>query len=323
VAKDMLRNSDCGFALEATDNPAAEWVRANVATRLIGPLTRLPAVRSTRSKPEVRAGLNRGELTDEQWARLAPLLPPQRPHTGRPARDHRTVVSAILWVLRTGAPWRDLPERFGPWGTAYSRFRRWAASGVWQRVLDSLQRDAEVRGELDQTTHYVDGTIVRAHQSAAGARGGQEKEALGRSRGGFGTKVHLRAEGGGRPLVFVLSGGERHEAAFFEPLMETREVDRDASGWVRRKPALVVGDKGYSYDRVRAYLNRHNIEALIPLRSDQGDTASFDRAAYRGRNRIERLVGRLKRWRRVATRYDKRASIYLAVLTVAAIMLWL
>ena len=270
-----------------------------------------------------RGRLNREELTDEQWARLAPLLPPQRPRTGRPARDHRTVIGAILWVLRTGAPWRDLPERFGPWGTAYSRFRRWAATGVWQLVLDSLQRDAEARGELDRTTHYVDGTTVRAHQSAAGARGGQQKEALGRSRGGFGTKVHLRAEGGGRPLVFLLSGGERHEAAFFEALMEAGEAELDAAGRAQRQPERVVGDKGYSYDRVRAYLDHRGIEALIPLRSDQGENPGFDRAAYRGRNRIERLVGRLKRWRRVATRYDKRASSYLAVLTVVAIMLWL
>ena len=158
-------------------------------------------------------------MTDKQWARLAPLLPPQRPRVGRPARDHRTILSAILWVLRTGAPWRDLPERFGPWSTAWSRFRRWTAAGVWQRVLATLQRDADRAGRLDWTTHYVDGTVVRAHQHAAGARGGQTGEALGRSRGGFSTKIHLRAEGGGRPVAFVLSGGERHESRYVEALL--------------------------------------------------------------------------------------------------------
>jgi transposase len=111
----------------------------------------------------------RHELTDEQFAKLAPLLPPEKPATGRPNKDHRTVLDAILWRLRTGAPWRDLPERFGPWETVYSRFRRWQRAGVWARVLAELQRQADADGELDWVLHFVDGTVVRAHQHAAGA----------------------------------------------------------------------------------------------------------------------------------------------------------
>ncbi len=122
------------------------------------------------------------------------------------------MLSAILWVLRTGAPWRDLPERFGPWSTAWTRFRRWTAAGVWPRVLRVLQREADRDGAVDWRTHFVDGTVVRAHQHAAGAVGGQHHEALGWSRGSFSTKLHLRAEGGGKPLAFVLSGGERRES---------------------------------------------------------------------------------------------------------------
>ena len=105
-------------------------------------------------------------MPEQQWARLRPLLPPQRPRTGRPARDHRTILSAILWVLRTGAPWRDLPERLGPWSTAWSRFRRWTVAGVWQRILEALQRAADREGRLDWRTPYVDGTVVRAHGGA-------------------------------------------------------------------------------------------------------------------------------------------------------------
>ena len=113
--------------------------------------------------------VRRHELSDAQWERLWPLLPPQRPETGRPAKDHRTVVNAILWRLRTGAPWRDLPERYGPWQTVYSRFRRWQRAGVWTRILAALQQDGDARGDLDWTLHFVDGTTVRAHQHAAGA----------------------------------------------------------------------------------------------------------------------------------------------------------
>lgn len=91
----------------------------------------------------------RHELTDAQWERLAPLLPPQKPKTGRPALDHRRVVNGILWVLRTGAPWRDMPERYGKWQTVYSRFRRWRQAGIWERVLAALQQQADEGGELD------------------------------------------------------------------------------------------------------------------------------------------------------------------------------
>lgn len=266
-------------------------------------------------------------MTDAQWERLRPLLPPQRPRTGRPARDHRTVLSAILWVLRTGAPWRDLPERFGPWATAWSRFRRWTAAGIWARVFAALQRDADLAGQLDWETHYVDGTVVRAHQHAAGAVGGQEHEALGRSRGGFSTKVHLRAESGGKPLAIVLSGGERHESRYVEALLDAGRVRRRAQGRPRARPRCLVGDRGYSYPTVRRLLVRRHIRAVIPRRRDQrpddGRYAPFDRVAYRERNRVERLVNRMKQYRRVATRYEKRAAHYLAMLTLAALLLWL
>jgi len=116
--------------------------------------------------------MNRHELSDEQWARLAPLLPPARPVTGRPNKDHRTIVNAILWRLTTGVPWRDLPERYGPWQTAYSRFRRWQQAGVWERVLAALQAEADAAGALDWSLHFLDGTTIRAHQHAAGAKKG-------------------------------------------------------------------------------------------------------------------------------------------------------
>ena len=112
------------------------------------------------------------ELTDDQWAALAPHLPPQRAATGRPAKDHRTVVEGVLWRLRTGAPWRDLPERFGPWQSVYTRFRRWQRAGVWDRALAALQAQADARGDLGWSLHFLDGTVVRAHPHAAGAQKG-------------------------------------------------------------------------------------------------------------------------------------------------------
>lgn len=116
--------------------------------------------------------IRRGELTNEQWERLQPLLPPQKPPTGRPAHDHRTILKGILWILRTGAPWRDLPERYGPGRTVASRFYRWQRAGLWQRLFGALKQQAAVPGQLDWLLHFVDSTIIRAHQHAAGAKKG-------------------------------------------------------------------------------------------------------------------------------------------------------
>jgi transposase len=119
--------------------------------------------------------MGRGDLTDQQWQQLRPLLPPQKPTTGRPAGDHRTIINGILWVLRTGAPWRDLPERYGPWPTVASRFYRWRKDGLWDRLLRLVQQQSNIRGKVNWELHYVDGTMVRAHQHAAGARGKTRK----------------------------------------------------------------------------------------------------------------------------------------------------
>jgi transposase len=117
--------------------------------------------------------VRRHELTDAQWARLEPLLPGRT--SGPAPRDHRVIVNAILWKLGTGAPWRDLPERYGPWRSVYTRFRRWTRAGVWDRLFAAVVRRADAAGRLDWTLHFVDGTVVRAHQHAAGAKGGASK----------------------------------------------------------------------------------------------------------------------------------------------------
>ena len=116
--------------------------------------------------------MSRKDLTDAQWERLRPLLPPQRAGRGRPAKDHRPIINGLLWLDRTGAPWRDLPAEYGPWQTVAARFYRWRRAGVWDRVLAALQTQADAKGALDWTLHHVDGTIIRAHQHAAGAQKG-------------------------------------------------------------------------------------------------------------------------------------------------------
>ena len=114
-------------------------------------------------------------MTNDQWERLQPLLPPQEPHTGRPAEDHRRIINGILWVLRTGAPWADLPERYGPSATVATRFYRWRKAGIWDRILEAVQQQADAEGRIDWEVHYVDAAIVRVHQHAAGAKKGARR----------------------------------------------------------------------------------------------------------------------------------------------------
>ena len=116
---------------------------------------------------------HRHELSDADWERLQPLLPPRK--AGRRRQDDRRIVNGIVWKLATGAPWRDLPERYGPWQTVYTRFWRWTRAGVWDRLFAALQQQADTVGEIDWTLHFVDGTVIRAHQHAAGAKGGTPK----------------------------------------------------------------------------------------------------------------------------------------------------
>ncbi len=109
---------------------------------------------------------DRTVLTDAMWARTGPMLPGKATDPGATAADNRRFVEAVLWRFRTGSPWRDLPERFGNWNNVFKRFRRWALSGVFERVFSALSE------EFDLEWVFVDGTVVQAHQKAAGAKGG-------------------------------------------------------------------------------------------------------------------------------------------------------
>jgi transposase len=111
----------------------------------------------------------RHELTDAQWALIEPLLPQNEPKKGRPWNDHRPLVNGMVWILHTGAPWRDLPERYGPWQTVYDRFNRWSKDGTWDRVLEALQVRLDERGRIDWDLWCIDGSNVRASKAAAGA----------------------------------------------------------------------------------------------------------------------------------------------------------
>jgi transposase len=236
-----------------------------------------------------------------------------------------------------------VPARYGPWQTCYDRFVRWRRDGTWDRLLGHVQAEADACGDIGWVV-CLDGTVVRAHQHAAGARHSPSKadraaniehpadESLGHSRGGLTTKLHLACDERGRPLGVVITPGQRHEstqlAAVLDAIRVPRAGGRDRP---RKRPDHVIADKGYSYETCRRLLRGRGIPHTIPERRDQrrrrsgrrGRPLRFDAARYRCRNVAERCVGRLKQWRGVAARYEKRAANYRAAVVVAALLLWL
>jgi transposase len=159
----------------------------------------------------------------------------------------------------------------------------------------------------------IDSTIVRAHHCAAGGKGGTRRCALGRSRGGLSTKVHVRANADGLPTGVVLTPGEAHDATSYPDLMAARDAD----------PEVLLADRGYDSDAIRDDAVACGATPEIPTKRNRRVQRPVDRALYALRNRIERTIGRLKNSRRVATRYDKTAASFLGFVQLAAIRLWI
>ncbi|MCX5381577.1 IS5 family transposase [Streptomyces sp. NBC_00091] len=268
-------------------------------------------------------------LTEAQWTRIEPLLPDRTPKRGGRWRDHRQVIDAIAFKYRTGIPWTDLPEHFGSWKGAHNRLRKWATDGTWEKVFTALLAQADAEGDLDDRP----GSSARCRVPSKGALVGEpDDHALGRSRGGLTTKVHLAADSRCRPLAFVLTPGQAGDAPAFPDVMARLRVPRPI-GRPRTTPDAVLADKAYSSRAIRTSLRQRGIRAVIPQPSDQaanrkrrgrlgGRPPAFDREAYKQRNTVERCINRLKQWRGLATRYDKTATIYLAGLHLAAIFIW-
>ncbi|MFH9802834.1 IS5 family transposase [Streptomyces albidoflavus] len=274
--------------------------------------------------------MGRGDLTNREWSLLEPHLPPSGRRGGR-WNDHRTVVNGVLFRVRTGVPWRDLPERYGSWKTVYERHRRWSADGTWDRILQSVQADADLAGRIDWSMVGVDSTSCRAHQHAAGARKTRPRvpkkrttprhhrpdEGLGRSRGGLTCKIHLAGEGGCRPMALLLTPGQWGDAPQMIEVLDRVRVPRPLGGRPRTRPDHVSGDKAYSSRRNRSYLRRRDIRHTIPEPKDQranrrrrgsagGRPTGFDRDHYRRRNEVERTINRLRSHLIWGTRYSVR-----------------
>jgi transposase len=215
------------------------------------------------------------------------------------------MLNGIIYVLRTGVPWRDLPACFGKWTTVYSRFRRWCANGLFARMLAILARGAQGR------LRHLDCSHIKLHQDGANPPGGQAAQAMGRTKGGLNTKLAAVVDARGHALAVCLASGPRNDQYAVLPVLGAARSRR------------LVGDKGFDSTVFRARLRAQRSQACIPPRRNARHAAAWHRGYYRQRHHVENFFGRIKRHRRVSTRYDKLAETFLGFVQLAAVLDWL
>ena len=242
-------------------------------------------------------------LNDELWTKLQRILLQMNVYY---KKTLRMTVEGILFRIRTGQPWRDLPPEFGHWNSVYKKFNAWSKKGIWRRLLNALVI------EPDLEWIFMDGSYVKAHQHSAGAAGGNP-ESVGISRAGRTSKIHLLVDACGFPYAFTLTGGEVHDATAAPDL-----VNKIAGG------DTVIADKGYDSEKIRAQIEAQGLTTVIPRRKNsKHGNKELDWHLYRYRHLVENAFARLKNFRGIATRYDKLARNYESVVALACAFIWL
>jgi len=242
------------------------------------------------------------ELNDNEWRVIKPMLP-NKPR-GVPRVDDWRVLDGIFWVLRSGAPWRDLPESYGPRTTCYNRFVRWRQAGIWDQIMDALA------AAHDAAVQMIDTSIVRVHQHGA-CIAGKEKPHMDRSRGGLTSKIHAVVDTTGLPVHLGLTAGEAHDNRLCLELLKGL-----------RPRTMLLADRGYDADWIRQLADQKGAWVNIPPKRNRKEPICFSPYLYRARNLVERFFNKIKQCRRIAIRYDKLAVNCLAFIKLASIRLW-
>ena len=240
----------------------------------------------------------RHNISDHVWELLEHHLPGRRGAWGGIARDNRQFINAVFWILRTGAPWRDLPPDYGDWKNDHRRFCRWRDKGVWEKLLEILI------DEPDYEWLMIDVSHVKIHAHAAGAKGGNQD--MGRTKGGVNTKIHLAVDAHGMPVRMVVTAGTTADCTQASTLIEGIDAQ------------YLLADKGYDSNAIIAQAREQGMEPVIPPRKNRKQSRDYDKHLYRLRHAFLHL----KRWRGIATRYAKNTASFLAAVHIRCIAIW-
>ena len=208
--------------------------------------------------------------------------------------------------MRTGAQWIELPKYYGEYKSVHRRFIYWVKKGVWNEILANFSKD------YDGESFMIDGSIVRAHACASGyKKGQQEEQALGRSKGGFSTKIHALVDALGLPLKFILTPGQNSENK------QAPELIKDIEN------ANILGDKAFDCDDFIDQIISQNCKPVIPPRSNRKAQREVDYHLYKERHLVECFFSKIKHFRRIFSRFDKMAESYMGFLAFASSIIWL
>ena len=214
------------------------------------------------------------------------------------------VLQAVLYRLRQGSTWRSL-SIFAPYTTIYTRWKQWCEAGVWEKILKKLIHKAA--GKL----WSIDSSCIKVHKHGFGAAGGIENQSIGKTKGGWNTKVHALTDIQGRPITIFLGAGNRHDILSAPDLIEGQS-DR-----------YILADKAYDSDSFRELLAERGLTACIPPKANRITPSSYHKGFYKKRHNVENFFQRIKEHRAVSTRYEKLDERFLALTTLASIKLWL
>ncbi len=243
------------------------------------------------------------QLTDEHWSKLRPIMLESGIYD---KSNLRTTVEGVLYKLRVGCPWRDLPVEFGRWNTVFKRFNEWSSKGKIMAIFRSISSDT------DSEWAFVDGSIVKAHQHSSGASKDAET-AIGKSVAGNTTKIHMLADSFGMPIYFAITGGQVHDSKLAPDIVSAA-----------KNADYVIGDKGYDSEALRNQIEAQGATAVIPRKTNsKTGNDDMDWGLYKYRHLVENVFARLKHFRSIATRYEKLKRNYESMVSFGCIVMWL